>query len=89
MLISASTERFEDACKEENHKSDDKLIEKPQESGKEIHNLKKILIVDDEQFNMLALEIILEHMCKFTVDEKTCSFAKNGKEALDIIREDA
>ena len=49
---------------------------------------KKILIVDDEQYNIDAIEIILEHVCGIEV-EFICTQAKNGKQALEIIKDDA
>lgn len=45
---------------------------------------KRILIVDDEQFNIDALKIILKY--KVGIDsDKICDQAKNGIEALSII----
>jgi len=46
----------------------------------------KILIVDDQAFNINALLIILEHNLKIDCS-KVCSKANSGKEALKIIIE--
>ena len=46
-----------------------------------------ILIVDDEQYNIDALEIILQHVCGIQIDS-ICKQAKNGKQALQIIQKD-
>ena len=45
---------------------------------------KKILIVDDQIFNINALLIILEHSVKIDC-QLICDKATNGKEALKII----
>ena len=49
---------------------------------------KRILIVDDEQYNIEAIKIILQHVCGIDI-ENICSQAKNGKLALEIIQKDA
>ena len=46
-----------------------------------------ILMVDDQEFNLNAMEIILEYKLKVNID-KTCVRALGGKEALQIIKED-
>ena len=48
---------------------------------------KKILIVDDEQFNRMALQIILDSFGVKDTDE-TCIYAINGKEALERVKQD-
>ena len=45
---------------------------------------KKILIVDDHNFNNNAIKIILEHICGLDVD-KICVEAVSGENALKII----
>ena len=47
----------------------------------------KILIVDDEQFNRMALKIILNSMGLENTEEK-CIFAINGLKALDAVKKD-
>ena len=44
----------------------------------------KILIVDDEPFNIVAIENILKYVLKFNV-ETQCSHCYNGKEAINMI----
>ena len=44
-------------------------------------------MVDDQEFNLNAMEIILEYKLKVNID-KTCVRALGGKEALQIIKED-
>ena len=41
----------------------------------------KILLVDDQAYNLTALKIILEHHAKVDV-QNICNEAGNGKEAL-------
>jgi len=47
---------------------------------------KRILIVDDQIFNIQALESILES--KFNISKKIIDHAMNGEEALSIIEKD-
>ena len=47
---------------------------------------KKILIVDDQIFNINALMIILEHSVKINVTN-ICHKSTNGKEAIKMIEE--
>ena len=42
--------------------------------------------MDDEQYNIDSIKIVLEHVCK--IDISICVQAINGKEALDIIIKD-
>jgi len=50
----------------------------------EEYSSKRILIVDDQTFNINALKIILENV--FKLDTKSlCSIAKNGQEAVDQV----
>ena len=44
-------------------------------------NTSKILLVDDEEYNRIALKIILKYHMKLDVDS-ICDEAGNGKEAL-------
>ena len=44
----------------------------------------RILIVDDEQFNIDALKIILKYHCNIATDE-ICDSAFDGKEALQAV----
>ena len=47
----------------------------------------KILIVDDQEFNLKALEIMLQY--KLNVDVlNTCVRALSGKQAIEIVKED-
>ena len=48
---------------------------------------KKILIVEDELFNIHALKIILKYKVGFDSD-KLVDSAKNGIEAIDVIKKD-
>lgn len=43
----------------------------------------KILVVDDQTFNIEAIMIIIEHSCK--VDPKLCKSALSGQDAFEII----
>ena len=45
----------------------------------------RILLVDDEQFNIEALKIILKHHCNIETDE-ICDDACNGEEALQMVK---
>ena len=45
-----------------------------------------ILIVDDQDFNIQALEIVLKYNCKIDID-KSCVSAGSGEEALQAIRD--
>lgn len=47
--------------------------------------LLRILIVDDEQYNIDALKIILKYHCNIATDE-ICDQASNGKEALQAVK---
>jgi PleD family two-component response regulator len=47
----------------------------------------KILIVDDEIFNLQALRVIFKYVCELPEDDLVVS-ARNGLEALEIIRKD-
>jgi len=51
-----------------------------------INDYKKILIVDDQVFNINALIIILEHTVKINCSD-TCFKATSGKQALQIIKD--
>ena len=46
-----------------------------------------ILMVDDQDFNLNAMEIILQYKLKVNIGT-TCVRALGGKEALQIIKED-
>ena len=46
---------------------------------------KQILVVDDDGFNLKAIESIFQFKMKLDVS-KLCSFANSGKEAIDIIQ---
>ena len=48
---------------------------------------KKILIVDDQSFNIEALKIILRY--KLNIDQACCDIAYDGLEALHKVIEDA
>ena len=48
---------------------------------------KRILILDDEQFNIDALKIILKYKVGIDSDQ-VCDQAKNGIEALNVIKKD-
>ena len=64
--------------------SDHLLIENENYEGVKCRN--KILIVDDEQFNINSIKIILEYQgCIGNIDNIT-SFALNGAEALQMIK---
>ena len=45
----------------------------------------RILIVDDEQFNIDALKIILRYHCNID-SESVCDSAFDGKQALDAVK---
>lgn len=67
---------------------------KEQESGQDtdrmdLENKRKILIVDDQSFNIDAIMIILQHAVKINNCQFICDRANNGKRALDMIMEDA
>ena len=55
---------------------------------KESHVQNKILVVDDQEFNINAAKTILQYKLKLDVD-KVCVGATSGKKALEIIKEDA
>ena len=44
-----------------------------------------ILIVDDEEFNLNALEIMLKYNLNVNI-EKICTKARSGQEAIDLIK---
>ena len=46
-----------------------------------------ILLVDDQEFNLNAIEIILKYKLKVNV-EKSCVRATSGAEAIEIIKQD-
>jgi CheY-like chemotaxis protein len=48
-------------------------------------NLKKILIVDDQSFNVDAAIAILKYAIKLKDFQEICDFAYQGKEALDMV----
>jgi len=48
-------------------------------------NYPKILLVDDEDYNLTALKIILHHHIKLDVD-KVCDEATNGHEAFLAVK---
>ena len=50
--------------------------------------MKKILIVDDQLFNIDALKVILKYRLKIDTDE-ICDVAFNGFEAIKKVIEDA
>ena len=50
---------------------------------------KKILLVDDEEFNLMALGYIVESIGIKNQKEIICVKAFNGQQALDIIINDA
>jgi two-component system sensor histidine kinase/response regulator len=52
-----------------------------------IKNKKRILIVDDEIFNIEAIKVILEHRFKIKQIDKICDNSMNGKEAVEKIVE--
>ena len=45
----------------------------------------RILLVDDEQFNIEAFKIILKHHCHIDTDQ-VCDIAWNGEEALQVVK---
>ena len=47
---------------------------------------KRILIVDDQIFNIQAAKAILEH--KLSISTEICDFALNGIQAYELIQED-
>ena len=47
--------------------------------------LLRILVVDDEQFNIDALKIILRYHCNIDADE-ICDSAFDGKQALEAVQ---
>ena len=49
------------------------------------NNLKKILIVDDEIFNIQAIKIILEHRFQMKSVDSITDYAMNGKEAIEKV----
>ena len=49
---------------------------------------KKILIVDDVQFNITALLIILEYSIELADVTKVCDTASNGEEAFQRVKDD-
>ena len=49
---------------------------------------KRILIVDDELFNRMSIKIVLKAAGIQNVEE-ICDTANNGREAFNIIKEDA
>lgn len=48
---------------------------------------KRILVVDDEPFNIIGLEIIIQQATKIKGIKHIIDQAKNGQEALDIVRD--
>lgn len=52
-----------------------------------VHKKKKILIVDDEQFNRIALNVILDSFGVQNTDD-VCVYAINGKKALETVKSD-
>lgn len=48
---------------------------------------KRILVVDDEPFNIIGLEIIIQQATKIKGLKHIIDQAKNGQEALDIVRD--
>ena len=63
-----------------------------QENEKLIKNMmtskKKVLIVDDEQFNIEAAKMILEYRCGLKTTQQLCDIAKDGEQAVEKIKED-
>ena len=49
---------------------------------------KQILLVDDQEFNLNAMEIILQYKLNVKTEE-TCVRATSGKQALELIKKDA
>lgn len=49
-----------------------------------VKKVPKILLVDDEEYNLTALKIILQYHIKLDVD-KVCDEALNGQEALQAV----
>ena len=47
--------------------------------------MKKILIVDDEIFNIQAIKIILEHRFQMKSIDTITEYAMNGKEAIEKV----
>ena len=47
-----------------------------------------ILLVDDQEFNLDAIEIILKYRLNLDI-KTTCVRANSGQQAFDIIKEDA
>lgn len=58
-----------------------------QDSNEEIVKRKKILIVDDQGFNIQALKVILKYSIGIS-DEKSLEYAFNGQLALNQVKED-
>ena len=95
-LYSNSTENLRtdnSEIKDENtEKYSDHSIKGIQIDVSEIQNLQckpisKILLVDDQEFNLNALEIMLKYKLKMNTD-KICVKAASGKEAVDVIKDD-
>ena len=64
-----------------------KELEKIRRNQKKIErNIQKILIVDDEDYNIDALKILLKYSAKVDVD-LVCDSATNGSEALKKVEE--
>ena len=49
---------------------------------------KKILLIDDEQFNLTCLIVLLQYKLEIDV-EKVCVQANSGEEALQMVKDDA
>ena len=58
-----------------------------QDSNEEIVKRKKILIVDDQGFNIQALKVILKYSIGIS-DEESLEYAFNGQLALNQVKED-
>jgi CheY-like chemotaxis protein len=51
-----------------------------------IKSSKRILIVDDEIFNIEAIKIILEFAFNIKYVDAVCDFTLNGQEAVDLVK---
>ena len=54
-------------------------------SAKDPSKKRRVLIVDDEVFNIQAIKIILKYYIKLDPD-LVCDSAKNGEEALEMVK---